>query len=319
MVKLRIAGGDVRAQRMRAVFGQQALAFTLDAKVGAKVTPAVHDVLGGVVQIRRAGVLERRVAPARPRQTKVIARGVVAGFLVLAAPGLERLDVEHMHVAHVRLQPFRALAGVADGPAVAVDFAKDVLRHGLVHALDLLHLVVLRQFFAKAQAVSELLHDHVIAAAFPQWLDHFFTPLQRAVRCGHGATGFKLRSRRQQVHRTIRIQVFGLAWHRGHGSGGRRIRIHHHQQVELVHRPLHLQTTGLRVRCVAPVKDAAQVGVLVDKLVFFQHTVNPARHGDARLAHHGGRGIAALDPVKVNAPALGKMLPRAFGQAVVAR
>ena len=51
VVQLRVAGGDVSALGVGAVFGQQALAFTLDAEVGAEVTAAVHDVLGGVVQV----------------------------------------------------------------------------------------------------------------------------------------------------------------------------------------------------------------------------------------------------------------------------
>jgi hypothetical protein len=151
MVELGVAGGDVGAQRMRAVLGQQVLAVALHAEVGAEVAAAVHDVLGGVVQVGRTRVLELGRAVARPGQAEIVAGEVVAGFLVLAALGLERLDVEHMHVAHVRLQPLRALAGVADGPDALVDLAQDVLGHGLVHALDLLHLVVLDQLLAKAE------------------------------------------------------------------------------------------------------------------------------------------------------------------------
>jgi hypothetical protein len=94
----------------------------------------------------------------------------------------------------VRLQAFRALAGVADGPAALVDLAQDVFGHGLVHALDLLHLVVLDQFLAEAELVGELVHDHVVGAAFPQRLDHLLAPLERAVRGGDGAAGLELRA-----------------------------------------------------------------------------------------------------------------------------
>ena len=88
-------------------------------------------------------MLHFRCAVARPWQTKIIARGVVAGFLVLAALAFQGLDVEQVHVAHVRLQALRALTGVADRPAGFVDFAQDIFGHGFVHALDFLHLVVL--------------------------------------------------------------------------------------------------------------------------------------------------------------------------------
>ena len=162
------------------------------------------------------------------------------------------------------------------------------------------------------------MHDHVVAAALPQRFDDFFTPLQRAVGRRDRATGFKLCSCRQQVNGAVGIEVFWPAGHGSHGGGGRRIRVNHHQQIKHVHGTLHFQAARLRVRCMAPEKHGAQVGVLVDEFVFLHHAVNPARHGDAGLAHHGGRCVAALDPVKVNAPALGKMLPRAFGQAVVA-
>ena len=67
----------------------------------------------------------------------------------------------------------------------------------------------------------------------------------------------------------------------------------------------------------APIKHAAQVAVLVDQLVFLEHAVNPARDRHAVLAHHGGGGKAAFDPLKINAPSFGEMLPRAFGQAVI--
>ena len=59
----------------------------------------------------------------------------------------------------------------------------------------------------------------------------------------------------------------------------------------------------------APEEHAAQVGLLVDKLVFLHHAVDPARHSNAGLAHHGRRRVAAFDPVKVNTPGFGEVLP----------
>ena len=66
-----------------------------------------------------------------------------------------------------------------------------------------------------------------------------------------------------------------------------------------------------------PEKDAAQVGILVNELVFLHHAVDPPRHGDSRFAHHGNGSIAALDPVEVDAPGFCKMLPRTLCKAVV--
>ena len=217
------------------------------------------------------------------------------------------------------LEPLGRLPCVANGPDAAVDFTQDVLDHGFVQPLDLMELVVLDQLRPKAQLLGELVHDHVVGAALPQRLDDFFAPLQRAVGCRAGAAGFKLRGSRKQVDRAVRVQVFGLAGHGGHGGGGRRVRVHHDQQVELVHGTLHLQPACLRVGCMAPVHDPAQVGFLVDQLVFLQHAVDPARHGDAGFGHHGGGRKPALDPVVLHTPCIGEMPPRALGQAVVAR
>jgi hypothetical protein len=199
-----------------------------------------------------------------------------------------------------------------------VDFAQDVVRHGLVHALDLLHLVVLAELLAEAQAVGELLHDHVVAAAFPQRLDHLLAPLERAVRRGDGTAGFELRARGQQVDGAVLVEVVRVAGHGRHGRRGRRVRVDHHEQVELVHGPLHLEAACLRVGRMAPIEHAAQVRVLVDQLVLLEHAVDPARHGDAGLGHHRGRCEAALDPFVVDTPGGGEVLPRPFDDAVVA-
>src|SRR5690606_5711924 len=104
-----------------------------------------------------------------------------------------------------------------------------------------------------------------------------------------------------------------------HGCGGRRIRVDHHQQVELVHGALHFEAARLRVGRVPPVEHRAQVGGLVDDVGVLEHAIDPARYGDARLGHQVGRGVPALDPFVVDAPRVGEVLPRTFGQAIVAR
>src|SRR5690606_29927721 len=68
-----------------------------------------------------------------------------------------------------------------------------------------------------------------------------------------------------------------------------------------------------------PVEHCAQVGGLVDDVGVLEHAIDPARHGDARLGHQVGRGVPALDPFVVDAPRVGEVLPRTFGQAIVAR
>ena len=181
---------------MGAVFCQKIFAFTLYAEVCAEITAAFHDVLGGVVQIGGAWVLQLRRAPAWPWQAEVVTAKVIAGFFVFAAFGLQSLHVKEMHIAHMRFETLWALAGVANGPDRFIDFAQDVFGHGFVHAFDFLQLVILDQLFTKAQFFSQLVHDHVVRATLPQRFDHFFTPLQGAVRCCARATGFKLRRSR---------------------------------------------------------------------------------------------------------------------------
>jgi hypothetical protein len=99
-----------------------------------------------------------------------------------------------LHVAHVRLQPLGALAGVADGPDAAVDLAQDVSGIGLVQALDLLHLVVLDQLLAEAELLGQLVHDHVVGLRLPQRLDDLLAPLHRAVGRRARAAGLELRA-----------------------------------------------------------------------------------------------------------------------------
>ena len=147
---------------MRTVFGEQVDAVFFNTKVGAEVATPIHHMFGGVIQVGRTWVLEFWRAVTRPWQAKIIAGEVVAGFLVLAAFGFERLHIKQMHVAHVRFQALRALAGVANGPGGGVDFTQDALGRRFIHAVHLLHFVVACQFLAKAKLVGKLLHDHVV-------------------------------------------------------------------------------------------------------------------------------------------------------------
>ena len=62
----------------------------------------------------------------------------------------------------------------------------------------------------------------------------------------------------------------------------------------------------------APIKNAFEVAVLVDQLVFFENAVDPARDGDAWLAHHAGVGEATFEPIEFHTPRFGEVFPRTF-------
>src|SRR5690606_20259046 len=113
----------------------------------------------------------------------------------------------------------------------------------------------------------------------------------------------------QQDHFAVRVQVFRTARHGGHAGRGRRVGVYHDEQVQLVHRALHFQTARLGVGRVAPVEDGADLRGLINVAAVFKDAVNPARHGDAVLAHQAGRGVARLDPLIVHAPGVGEVTP----------
>src|SRR5262249_47063663 len=71
----------------------------------------------------------------------------------------------------------------------------------------------------------------------------------------------------------------------------------------------HFLAARLAVRRVAPIHHRAQVRILVDVLVLFEHAVDPARNRHAGLFHHRLRGVAAFDPLVVDAPNTGAVLP----------
>ena len=83
-------------------------------------------------------MLQLWCAPTWPRQAEVVSTKVVTSFFVFATFGLQSLDVKKVHIAHMRLETLRALAGIANGPDRLIDFAQDVFGHGFVHAFDCL-------------------------------------------------------------------------------------------------------------------------------------------------------------------------------------
>ena len=212
------------------------------------------------------------------------------------------------------------MPGVADRPAGTINLAQQGFRLGLVPSilvLDDLDLgcavgLLADELIAVAELLGKRQHECMVGLGFEHRLDDFFAPLQRAVRRGDRSRGLELGRRRQQVDAV-------LAHHGRHRRGGRRIRIDDDQQIELFHRLDHFLATRLAVRRMTPENHRAQIRILIDELVPFQHAVDPARHRHAGLFHHCLRRELALDPLVVDAPRGREVLPRAGGKAIVAR
>ena len=181
MIKFRIARRQLSPHRMGAVRRQERRSIALDTEVGAEITPPLHHVFGRVVQIGGAGVFHLGSSPAWPGQTEIFSIQIQARLFVDAALGLERLDIKHLHVAHVGFESLGALSGVANGPDGTVDLAQDRLGFGLHPALALNHFKILNQLLGEAKFFSQLVHDHVVGAAFPERVDDLFAPLDGAV------------------------------------------------------------------------------------------------------------------------------------------
>ncbi len=230
--ELRVAVLDLRADRVDAL-GQQVLAVPLDAEAGAEAHAALGDRDRYVVEVGRARVVELGRPPARPGQAVVIAVGGTA-----QRP--QRRLVEGVLVGHVELHPLGRLAGIADRPHAAVELARDVLDDGSPFSSR----AMLRNIrSAEAELVGEHRHDGVVGQALEQRLDHLLAPLQRAVRRGHRAIGLELRRRRQQVNAVGPVM---------HDRADGRIGVDDDEEIELLHRLLHLRPARLAVRRVAP-------------------------------------------------------------------
>ena len=296
VVELRIAVVDIATHRCRA-FGQQVDAVALDAKAGAEAHAAFHHGHAGIVEVRGARVTEFRGAPARPRQTVVVAIG-------RTALGTQVLKTEGVPVLLVLFQPLWALAGVADGPHTSVNFTQYVFDHRSIA----IHRDVFHELIAKAELIGKQVHDFVVRLRFKQRLDDLVTPLNRAIGGGHATGGFKLRGSGQQV------DAVGAVVHDGRDSG---IRVDDDHHLQFLHRLLHFNAAGLRVDRVAPVEHRFQRGALGDVFVLFQHAIYPTRYGNTAGVHGLAVGVlgvveAAFQPLVVYVPHIGPVLPSAF-------
>ena len=101
------------------------LAFddAFDTEPGAERAAAFLHRKIGVVEDRRAGMLELRRSPARPRQAVIVA----ADFrVILRRP--HGHQIEFGLVLHVSLEPFGRLPAIARRPAAAIDLAQNIFR-----------------------------------------------------------------------------------------------------------------------------------------------------------------------------------------------
>ena len=245
-------------------------------------------------------------AVARPRKAEVIATA-------RAAVGFERLRIKRLHMLHMKLQTLRRLTGVADSPCAFVDFPQHVFGFRLFPfflAVGPHDFAVLDELFVEAEFLGECVHDRVICLRLEQRADDALTPLNRAVRGRRGTAGFKLGAGWQQIHAILAIR------HRRRRSG---IRVNDDHGIDLFHCLFHLWPACLRVRCMAPENDGAQVRILINRLVRIEHAVDPAGHCHARFLHHGLRRELLFQPFIVHAPNRRPVLPSTRRQAVVAR
>jgi hypothetical protein len=147
------------------------LLLALQTKARAERAAAFLDRKVGVVEQRRARVLEFRRAPAWPRQTVIVAFVRTGGRLL-------RAHVEIALVRHVRLQALGRLSAVARRPAATIDLAQQVFRYRNV----VLDLDVLEHLLGVAELFGEEVHHLVVVFRLEDRLDDLFAPLDRPVR-----------------------------------------------------------------------------------------------------------------------------------------
>ena len=121
----------------------------------------------------RTGMLDLRLAPARPGQTIIIA----TDFRRIGRRA-QRHEIELVAIFEMRLETLRALARIARRPATAVDFTQHAFRHRLAVA----DFDVLEHLVAETELAGQTIENFVIVLRFEDRLDDLFAPLDRAVR-----------------------------------------------------------------------------------------------------------------------------------------
>src|SRR6516164_5178865 len=133
-------------EHISAQSGNLPLAF--DTEPGPETAAAVHDREIRVVEQRCPRVLDLGLTPARPGQTVIIA-------LVRAGPRTLREHVEIGLMGHMRLEPLRRLAAIAEREAATIHLAKNVLCRGQV----VLHVNVLEHLIGEAKLLGHQVYD----------------------------------------------------------------------------------------------------------------------------------------------------------------
>ena len=288
-------------------FGQQVVAVPLNAETCAEGKTTISNRLRHIVEVGRTRVLHVGGAPARPWQTVVVP---ISG----STNGFERRAIKGVLVGHVEFDPLRALARVTDCPQTAVELTRDAFN---VWRNFIFHLDVAEEAISKAELLRKQTDDFVVCFALEERVHNLVTPLKRTVGGRHRATCFELRTRGQQVN------TIGTVVQNGRDGG---VRVDNNQHVQLLHRGLHLDLTGLRVGRVAPEHHGTNVVVLVHVVLFFEDTIDPARHRNTRevlkrlfLAVGAGDGTElTCKPFGIFTPNAGPVPPSAVGQTVVA-
>src|ERR1700726_2941868 len=179
------------------VFHHLALDDAFDAEPGAERAAAFLHRQTGVVEDRRAGMLELRRAPAWPRQTVILATDF---RIILRRPHGDHIELGL--VLHVSLEPFGRLPAIARRPPAAIDLAQDVFgRHLVVLDLD-----VLEHPIGKAELAGEQVYRVVVVFGFENRIYDLLAPLQRAVRSGARTIHLEARAGWQEVRAVLALR-----------------------------------------------------------------------------------------------------------------
>ena len=243
-----------------------------------------------------------RLAPARPRQSVII-----AADLRIVLGRAHRHKVELVLVLHMRFQALRRLTAIAGRPTPAVHLAQHILRHRPV-ALD---SYVLEHPVGEAELLREQVNDLIVVLLLEARLDDLLAPLDRPVGSDARAGSLELRADRQEIGVVLTSRL-----HRERRPG-RRVRIGDHEQFQ-ARQTLHgFRDARDAVAGVTLNEHRPQAVSLLDILFGQQDRIEPSGQRNAgRL--HDFLGVELGQKVLIrNFPDPRPVLPCAFRQPVV--
>ena len=278
------------------------LLLALDAEPGAETATAIHHRKIGVVKERRARMFDLGRAPARPRQSVVVA-------FVRTGRGALSEHVEVGLMRHVRLEPLRRLTAVAGRETAAVHFAQNILGDRQI----VLDLDVLEHLIGEAELLGHQVDDFKIVLRFEDRLDDLLAPLQCSVRGDARAAAFELRGDRQEIH-----VVLAAGLH-GERSPGRGVRIADDQKFNRLKTFQGFRHAGDAVAGMPLDEHRFHIVFLGDLVLRQKHGIEPAGQRDPGRLHDFLVVEAAEQVVVVDLPDPRPMLPGGLGQPVVER